>query len=74
LIRIHPALDRRWVPRYFLEYVMFHEMLHHLMPHTRGAGRRALHPPEFREREKEFRHYERAMAWERSHLARLLRA
>jgi hypothetical protein len=74
LIRIHPALDRRWVPRYFLELVMFHEMLHHVMPHTRRAGRRMLHPPEFRERERELRQYERAMAWERAHLARLLRA
>ena len=74
LVRIHPALDRRWVPRYFLEYVMFHEMLHHVMPSTRGEGRRLLHPPEFREREREFRNHERALAWERAHLHRLLRA
>ena len=74
LVRIHPALDRRWVPRYFLEYVLFHEMLHHAMPGTRGEGRRLLHPPEFRERERDFRHHERALAWERAHLHRLLRA
>ena len=79
LVRIHPALDRRWVPKYFLEYVMFHEMLHHAMPCSRdlgarGDGRRLLHPPEFREREREFRHHERALAWERAHLHRLLRA
>ena len=74
LIRIHPALDRRWVPRYFIEHVMFHEMLHHAMPATRGSGRRLLHPPEFRERETEFRHHERALAWEKAHLHRLLRA
>lgn len=74
LVRIHPALDRRWVPKYFLEYVMFHEMLHHAMPGTRGEGRRLLHPPEFRERERDFRHHERALAWERAHLHRLLRA
>jgi hypothetical protein len=73
LVRIHPALDRRWVPRYFVEYVMFHELLHHTMPQSRGP-RRALHPPEFLERESEFRHYERALAWERAHLHRLLRA
>jgi len=73
LIRIHPALDRRWVPRYFVEYVMFHEMLHHVMPHTTG-GRRKLHPAEFLERERGFRHHERALAWEKAHLARLLRA
>jgi hypothetical protein len=74
LIRLHPALDRRWVPRYFVEFVMFHEMLHHVMPHTRRPGRRSLHPPEFCEREKELRQYERAVAWEKAHLARLLRA
>lgn len=73
LIRVHPALDRRWVPRYFVEYVMFHEMLHHVMPQTRG-GRRMLHPPEFHENEREFRQHERALAWEQAHLARLLRA
>ena len=74
LIRIHPALDRQWVPKYFVEYVMFHEMLHHAMPVTRGEGRRLLHPPEFREREREFRKHDRALAWEKAHLHRLLRA
>jgi hypothetical protein len=73
LIRVHPALDRRWVPRYFLAYVVYHEMLHHVIPSSRGAGRRLLHPPEFLAREREFRHYERALAWERRHIARLLR-
>jgi hypothetical protein len=29
LIRIHPVLDRREVPLYFLESVLHHEMLHH---------------------------------------------
>ncbi len=74
LIRIHPALDRRWVPRYFVAHVVFHEMLHHVIPHGRGLGRRTLHPPEFLAREREFRHYERAITWEKRHLARLLRA
>lgn len=74
LIRIHPALDRRWVPRYFVAFVMFHEMLHHVMPGTRGTGRRNLHPPEFLEREREYRFYERAVAWEKSHIGRLLRS
>ena len=74
LIRIHPALDRRWVPRYFVAYVVFHEMLHNVVPQSRGSGRRLLHPPEFSDREREFRHYERAMAWEKRNIARLLRA
>lgn len=74
LIRIHPTLDRSWVPRYFVEYVVFHEMLHHMMPMPVKDGRRELHPPEFREREQRFRHYARAIAWERAHIGRLLRS
>jgi hypothetical protein len=37
LIRIHPALDRSWVPRYFVAYVVYHEMLHHMIPSARGS-------------------------------------
>jgi hypothetical protein len=74
LIRIHPALDRSWVPRYFIEYVVFHEMLHHMMPMPVKDGRRELHPPEFREREQRFRHYLRAIEWERAHIGRILRS
>lgn len=74
LIRVHPVLDRTWVPRYFVEYVVYHEMLHHVIPSSRGVGRRLLHPPEFLEREREFRQYERALSWERTHIGRLLRA
>ncbi len=89
LIRIHPVLDRVWVPRYFVAYVVYHEMLHHMIPSARGnarqassniasakgqIARRVLHPPEFLEREKEFRKYERALEWERRHITRLLRA
>ncbi len=73
LIRVHPALDRVWIPRYFVAFIVYHEMLHHVLPTSRGRGRRMLHPPEFLAREREFRHFERALAWERHHIARLLR-
>jgi len=73
LIRIHPNLDRCWVPRYFVQFIIYHEMLHHVIPASRGAGRSLLHPPEFRQREEQFRRYERAMAWEKSHIGRILR-
>lgn len=74
LIRIHPALDRRWVPEYFLEYIVFHEMLHHVTPMPRQGGRRRCHSLEFQVRERRFAHYQRALAWERQHLQRLLRS
>ena len=73
LIRVHPGLDRKWVPRYFVAYIVYHEMLHHVIPGSRGLGRVNLHPPEFKERERQFRHFERALDWERRHVSRLLR-
>lgn len=74
LIRIHPTLDRSWVPRYFVEYVLFHEMLHHMIPMPLRGGRRDLHSAEFRESEQRHRHYTRALEWERRNLSRLLRS
>ena len=74
LIRIHPALDRTWVPRYFLAFIVYHECLHHLIPASRGSGRRLLHPPELVAKEREFRNYERAITWEKKHISRLLRS
>lgn len=74
LIRVHPALDRPWVPRYFVSYIVYHEMLHHVIPavETRG-GRRTVHPPHFMERESMFHNFDRALAWERRHIHRVLR-
>lgn len=70
LIRVHPALDRDWVPRYFVSFIVYHELLHHVIP----AAPRVLHPPELLRREREFRHYERALVWEQKHIDRLLKA
>jgi hypothetical protein len=72
LVRVHPRLDQAFVPRWFVGFVVFHEMLHHVMPATRVNGRRLLHPAEFRARERGYRHYDRAVAWERANLDRLL--
>ena len=74
LIRVHPVLDRPWVPRYFVGYIVYHEMLHHVIPQSQGNGRRMLHPPVFQARERLFRDFDRAIAWEKAHLGRLLRS
>lgn len=73
LIRVHPVLDKAWVPRYFISYIVYHEMLHHVIPSSHGGGRRMLHPPIFQARERLFRDFERALTWERVHIGRLLR-
>jgi hypothetical protein len=74
LVRIHPALDAAWVPRYFVAYIAYHELLHHVVPALRVGGRSILHSAEFLQREREYRHYERALEWERKRLDRLLRS
>ena len=72
LIRIHPALDQAFVPRYFVEWIVFHEMLHHVHGISRRGGKRCVHTERFCEDERRFPEYERARAWERDHLDRLL--
>jgi hypothetical protein len=72
LIRIHPALDRLFVPKFFLRWVVFHEMLHQIAPGTERGGRRTFHTDEFKAREQTFPDYERAKQWEREHLKRLI--
>ncbi len=71
-IRIHPALDHPQVPRFFVEFIVFHEMLHQLFPSSNGPGRRVHHPRAFRDRERAFPLYEAAIAWERENLRALL--
>lgn len=74
VIRIHPLLDAPWVPRWFLEYVVYHEMLHSVVPdEPLGRGRRRVHTAEFQRREKRFAHYRRARRWEATNLTRFLR-
>lgn len=72
LIRIHPALDQPDVPRFFVAWIVFHEMLHHKHGVSRRGGRRCVHTPGFYEDERRFPDYERARAWERENLDRLL--
>jgi len=65
-IRINPVLDKATVPHYFVEYVVYHEMLHADLGISEGDnGRRAIHTKEFRRRERLFSDYMRAITWEK---------
>jgi predicted metal-dependent hydrolase len=66
IIRINPVLDSGGVPRYFIEFVVYHEMLHAAARVESCAGRQRVHSREFKSREKVFKYYEQALAWERS--------
>jgi hypothetical protein len=74
LIRIHRVLDDPKIPRYVLEAVVFHEMLHADMPPEVKNGRRCFHSPEFRRRERRFRQLDKADRWIQEHLGELLAA
>ncbi|MFN0248685.1 MAG: hypothetical protein ACKV2T_17480 [Kofleriaceae bacterium] len=72
LIRIHRSLDRAFVPRFFVAWIVFHEMLHQVHDIRVKNGRREFHSKEFLADEAQFEHYEQARMWERRHLDALL--
>jgi hypothetical protein len=72
-IRVHPALDHPDVPLFFVEFIVYHEMLHQIFPSARDQGRHVHHPRAFRDRERAFPRYQAAIEWEREHLNVLLR-
>lgn len=71
-IRIHPALDHDDVPRYFVEFIVHHEMCHAYLAGTL-FGRDGCHTPEFRALEKRHPAFERALAWEEANAERFFR-
>ena len=64
-IRVNPVLDKKTVPRYYIAFVVYHEMLHAAIGIAREGNRRSVHSREFRRREKLFKDWDRAIAWER---------
>jgi hypothetical protein len=72
LIRIHRSLDREFVPRFFVAWIVFHEMLHQVHDIRVKNGRREFHSKEFMADEAQFAQYEEARSWERRHLDAIL--
>jgi hypothetical protein len=72
LVRIHRSLDRAFVPRFFVEWIVYHEMLHQVHEIKVVNGRRQFHSREFLRDEARFEHYIAARRWERVHLDALL--
>lgn len=68
-IRIHPLLDDPKVPLYFLEFIVYHEMLHAVCPsRIDKRGRIFCHTQEFRDKERLFADYAKAKVWEKGSL------
>ena len=71
-IEIDPRLDHESVPEWFIEFVIYHEMLHHVLGVQRNADRRVIHGPAFRLREKMHAAHTRAIAWKKANLERVI--
>jgi hypothetical protein len=64
LIKINRLLDNPRFPDYFVAYIVYHEMVHYVCPaYVDEKGMKHIHSKEFKEREKQFHHYERAKQW-----------
>ena len=63
-IRIHPILNAPNVPFFFIQSIIFHEYLHHVL----GAS----HNRRFHKHEREFRYYRESQEWLRRNLFSLL--
>jgi hypothetical protein len=63
-IRIHPLLDSPRVPSWFIESIIHHEYLHHLLG--------ARHNRRFQRHERGFRYHREARVWLRRYLPMLL--
>ncbi len=62
-IMVSRVFDRPGVPRYAIEYLMYHEMLHLKYPVKVRGGRRCIHSPEFQAEERLFPELESAKAF-----------
>lgn len=63
-IRIHPLLDSRRVPGWFVQSIIHHEYLHHVLGHR--------HNRRFHANERRFRYHREARLWLKRFLPMLL--
>jgi len=73
-IAISLSLDDTRVPRFVVEYVVYHEMLHIAHPTKYINGRRYNHTPAFKRDERKFRDFETAERWIEDNVHRMKRS
>lgn len=59
-IIVSRIFDRPGTPRYLVEYILYHEMLHLKYPVEHRRGRRCVHSPAFRDEERRFPQFDLA--------------
>ena len=73
LITIAGAYNHPEVPRFAIEAIMHHEMLHIAVPPYKKNGRAVIHGKEFKNREKIFYTFREWKKWEREKLLMLIK-
>lgn len=63
LLVISRIFDSKKTKPQVLEFLMYHEMLHIIIPAERVNGRRRIHPPVFKEAERRFPEYQKIQQW-----------
>ena len=71
-VKSESVLDAKDVPRFFVAWIVYHEMLHEIHDMPVVDGRRVYHTPEFRRAEASYERYADAVLWERTNLHKLL--
>ena len=61
-VMVSSTLDRRDVPAFVVDYIVFHELLHKKLGLTWRNGRKAAHTPRFRRDEQRFKQIDQARA------------
>ncbi|HHE55002.1 MAG TPA: M48 family peptidase [Caldithrix abyssi] len=71
LLVISRILDSKKVPPEVVKFLLYHEMLHMAIPVQKVNGRRQIHPPVFKQREKQFPNYQSIQKWLKKNLVKL---
>ncbi len=70
-IVVSRSLDDKKTPKYVVEFIVFHEMLHIFHPTQYRDGRRYNHTPQFRRDERKFAFFDEAEIWIEQNVSRM---
>ena len=70
-IVVSRSLDDKKTPKYVVEFIVFHEMLHIFHPTQYRNGRRYNHTPQFRRDERKFAFFDESEIWIEQNLKRI---
>ncbi len=70
---ISKLLDNPDIPKFVVEGIMYHEMLHIVHDVTHYNGRHVIHSKKFKADEQKFKHHQKLQSWLKKDLPRLIK-